>query len=256
MKTMLKIKNQNGEALCVEKYNANYPKGTVVLCHGITGCRKGRNMEDDYFQVFASRLEDIGYNVVLFDYSGHGDSEGNDYDVCLSKSVSELNTVFDSEVNVELPIYFLAFSYGAAVLNNFLNYNPSVKPAKIVLYSPCIFPNNSCFLTDKSIFGKDVYKEFCDGTMEANGYATVGAKGFKLGIKMITECKTFIPDALVRYSNNILVLSGKSDVILDTSYNTQFCEERRIKNIWLEASHSLYEDIENAFDLTINFFED
>lgn len=255
MRKMLNVKNQNGELLCVEKYNATVPKATVVLCHGITGCRKGRTMSDDYFQVLASRLENIGYNVILFDYSGHGESEGNDYDVCLSKSVSELSIVFDSEVDTNLPVHFLAFSYGAAVLNNFLNTKTAFEPSKIVLYSPCIFPNTSCFLTEKSIFGKDVYKEFIDGTMEANGFATVGAKGFKLGLKMITECKTFVPDALVRYSNNILVLSGKNDVILDTSYNTQFCKEREFENVWLDASHSLFEDIEKAFELTINFFE-
>ena len=256
MKEMLTIKNQNGEALCVEKYNATSPKASVVLCHGITGCRKGRTMNDDYFQVLAGKLENMGYNIVLFDYSGHGESEGNDYDVCLSKSVSELASVFDSEVDTNLPVNFLAFSYGAAVLNNFLNMRPSFEPSRIVLFSPCVFPNTSCFLTEKSIFGKDVYKEFIDGTMEEKGFATVGAKGFRLGMKMITECKTFIPDALVRNKNNTLVLSGKNDVILDTSYNTQFCEERGFKNVWLDASHSLFEDIEKAFELTINFFED
>ena len=255
MKELLKINNHNGEALCVEKYSANNPKASVVFCHGITGCRKGRNMDDDYFQNLAAKLEDLGYNVILFDYSGHGESEGNDYDVCLSKSVSELTAVFDREVDTSLPVHFLAFSYGAAVLNNFLNSKKEVTPSKIVLYSPCIFPTNSCFLTEKSIFGKDVYKEFGTGAMEKNGYATVGAKGFRLGFKMITECKTFIPDALVQYSSNILVLSGKNDVILDTSYNTQFFEERGIQNIWLDASHSLFEDIERAFELTTNFFE-
>lgn len=255
MKDMVRIRNSNEEELCVEKYNADFAKATVVFCHGITGCRKGRTMNDDYFQVLAAKLEEKGYNVVLFDFSGHGESEGNDYDVCLSKSVSELTKVFSSEVNKEIPVHFLAFSYGAAVLNEFLSENSNIEPTSIVLYSPCIFPLDSCFLTENSIFGKDVYREYIDGTMEKVGYATVGAKGFKLGLKMIEECRGFSPDAIAKFADRILVLSGKNDVILDTAYNTQFFNDHGVNNIWLEASHSLFEEIEKAFDHTINFFE-
>ena len=185
MKEVKKIQNKVGDTLLVEKHCAENAKSTIVFCHGITGCRKGRTMADDYFQVLADKLEKLGYDVVLFDYSGHGESEGNDYDVCLSKSVSELATVFESEVNHNIPINFLAFSYGAAVLNDFLKLNCSIIPERIVLYSPCLYPLDSCFLTDKSIFGKDVLREYNDGTMERDGYATVGAKGFRLGMKMI-----------------------------------------------------------------------
>lgn len=255
MKETVRIKNECNEELCVEKYTSSNAKATIVFCHGITGCRKGRTMNDDYFQILALLLENRGYNVVLFDYSGHGESEGEDKDVCLSKSVSELKTVFENVVNSDLQVHFLAFSYGAAVLNDFLAENPNIVPKSMVLYSPCIFPLDSCFLTDKSVFGKDVYREYSDGTMKKAGYATVGVKGFRLGMKMIEECRTFSPDTLAKFSDRILVLSGRNDVILDTSYNTQFCGENHIENIWLDASHSLYEEIGKAFDNTINYFE-
>lgn len=255
MKETIRIKNASKEELCVEKYTSACAKATVVFCHGITGCRKGRTMNDDYFQILASFLENRGYNVILFDFSGHGESDGNDRDVCLSKSVSELKTVFEREVNPDLPVHFLAFSYGAAVLNNFLTENSNINPKSVVLYSPCIFPLDSCFLTEKSVFGKDVYREYSDGTMKKAGYATVGAKGFRLGMKLIEECREFTPDTIAKYGDKILVLSGKNDVILDTSFNTQFFSENGIENIWLEASHSLYEEIGKAFDITINYFE-
>lgn len=56
-------------------------KSTIIFCHGITGCRKGRTKDDNYFQIVAKELMELSYKVVLFDFSGHGDSEGNDYDV-------------------------------------------------------------------------------------------------------------------------------------------------------------------------------
>ena len=80
------ILNECGEKIFVETYVPNEVKSTFVFCHGITGCRKGRTKDDSYFQELAKKLMELNYKVVLFDFSGHGDSEGNDYDVVLSKN--------------------------------------------------------------------------------------------------------------------------------------------------------------------------
>lgn len=256
MKEIKRIQNQAQENLFVETYTPdNSAKGTMVLCHGITGCRKGRHMNDDYFQTFADMMCARGFKVVLFDFSGHGESEGDSVDVCISKNTSELEIVMSAEVDTSKPVYFLAFSYGAAILCNYLKKNPQIDPAKIVFYSPCLYPLESCFLNKKSIFGCDVCKAYYSGQMVEQGFALVGAKGFKLGINIINECKTFMPDCLGKYSDRILAISGEDDVILDTSYNVDFFERFNIKNIWLKASHSLFEAIDDAFAHTIEHFE-
>ena len=77
------VLNSVNERLFVETYIPDKIKSTIVFCHGITGCRKGRTQGDSYFQVLAEELMNLNYKVVLFDFSGHGDSEGRDYDVCL-----------------------------------------------------------------------------------------------------------------------------------------------------------------------------
>lgn len=249
------ILNSNGEKIFVETHVPNTVKSTIVLCHGITGCRKGRTKEDNYFQILAEKLMNLNYKVVLFDYSGHGDSEGNDYDVSLSKSTSELEIIFKETVEDKDKVNFLAFSYGAAVLCNFLKLHQEISPHRMVFYSPCLYPLQSCFLNANSIFGKDVVKECENGMMDRNGFAVVGAKGFRLGKRMLTECEGFLPDYLEKFSENILVISGKKDVILDTQYNDAFCKKYNIKEVYLDTSHALFEDIGTAFDLTIDFFE-
>lgn len=248
------ILNDNKEKLFVETFTPSEVKSTIIFCHGITGCRKGRTKDDTYFQELAEKLMNLNYKVVLFDFSGHGDSEGNDYDVCLSKSVKELEKVFKEEVIDVNNVEFLGFSYGSAVLCEFLAENTSIKPKHIVLYSPCIFPLESCFLNSNSIFGKDIVKDYEIGQLKDKGYAVVGAKGFRFGMKMIDDCKGFVPDYFKNMSDRILVLSGEQDVILDTSYNDDFCKENNISYIYLNASHSLFEEIEKAFSLTIDFF--
>ena len=247
--------NSDNEKIYVETYTPDNVVQTIIFCHGITGCRKGRTMDDSYFQTLAQRLMQNNFKVVLFDFSGHGESEGNDYDVTLSKSVSELKLVFASEVLDKNHVSFLAFSYGAAVLCKFLSENKDINPNKIVMYSPCLYPLDSCFLNKDSIFGKDIVAAYNSGLLEKNGFTIVGAKNFKFGMKMINECRDFSPDYLERFSDNILVLSGNNDLILNTKYTDEFCVKNNIKEIYFEASHSLYEKIEDVFKNTINFFK-
>lgn len=247
--------NSDNEKIYVETYIPDNVVQTIIFCHGITGCRKGRTMDDSYFQTLAQRLMQNNFKVVLFDFSGHGESEGNDYDVTLSKSVSELKLVFASEVLDKNHVSFLAFSYGAAVLCKFLSENKDINPNKIVMYSPCLHPLDSCFLNKDSIFGKDIVAAYNSGLLEKNGFTIVGAKNFRFGMKMINECRDFSPDYLERFSDSILVLSGNNDLILNTKYTDEFCVKNNIKEIYFEASHSLYEKIEDVFKNTINFFK-
>ena len=255
MEKKITLKNANGENLCVETFTPETVKGSIVFCHGITGCRKGRTMEDDYFQILARKLMGLGYKTILFDFSGHGESEGQDLDVCLSKSTDELRQVFSAEVTDPIGVKFLAFSYGATVLANFLKEEPLVVPAKIVLYSPCFYPLESCFLNTKSIFGKDIVRAVETGDMESNGFAVVGAKNFRFGAKMLEECQSFSPDIFKKFSDRIVVFSGSQDVILDPAYNERFCTKNGIPLQYFDASHSLYEDIDSVFSATITFLE-
>ena len=253
MSTVKNVRNQEGENIHVEVFTPEEIKGTVVFCHGITGCRKGRTMDDDYFQKMAQMIQDKNYKAVLFDFSGHGESEGNDYDVTLTKSTDELRRVFEAEVDLGKEIKFVAFSYGATVLCNFLESNPGIIPSGIVLYSPCFYPLESCFLNENSIFGKDIVKAYNNGDLEKNGYAVVGAKNFKFGYNMIDDCRRFKANRFIELRDNILVLAGKQDVILDLSYNEEFCKKNNIRMKYFDASHSLYEDIENAIAVSLEF---
>lgn len=241
------ILNDDNEKIFVEVYEPENVKSTIVFCHGITGCRKGRTIEDDYFQKFATYLSEKDYKVILFDYSGHGDSEGKSEDVCLTKSVSELEKVFYNEVNTK-DVDFLVFSYGATVLCRFLEKHQDIKPNHIAMISPGLDPLYSGFLDENNIFGKDIAKAYYSGEMKEKGYAIVGAKNFKLGINFIEDLKSFKPDYLTKVGSKLLVLSGNNDIIIDTKFNHEFCKKNNIKNIDYNASHSLFEDIAKAFN--------
>lgn len=69
-------------------------------------------MNDNYFQTLANQLMEKSYKVVLFDFTGHGESEGNNYDVTLSKSTKDLKNVLENTIEKDETVNFLAFSYG------------------------------------------------------------------------------------------------------------------------------------------------
>ncbi len=248
------ILNDNNEKIFIETYEPATPQATIVFCHGITGCRKGRTTADDYFQKLAARLSKKGYKVVLFDYSGHGDSEGSSRDVCLSKSVSELEKVFESEVETKA-VDFLTFSYGTTVLCRFLEQHKDIKPNHIIMISPGLDPLNSGFLDGNNTFGKDIAKAYYSGEMKEKGYAIVGAKNFELGINFIEELKDFKPDYLIEVGSKLLMLSGKNDIIIDTKFNHEFCKKNHVENIDYEASHSLFEEIDKVSNDIERFLE-
>lgn len=249
------IQNESDEKIFVEVYEPTEIKQTIVFCHGITGCRKGRTMNDNYFQTLANKLMEKSYKVVLFDFTGHGESEGKDYDVTLSKSTKDLKNVLENTIKKSETVNFLVFSYGAAVLVNYLESENYVKVNKIVMYSPCLFPLESCFLNKDSLFGKDIVEAYENGSLVKDGFTIVGAKNFKFSSKMIEECKNLKLKQYQKNSKNILCLSGKNDAILNTKFNDEFCDKNNITNIYLNASHALFEEIDKAFEYTFKYFE-
>ncbi len=251
----VKIKNSQGEKLFVEIHSPAAASTTIVFVHGFTGCRKGRSLEDNYMQTFATKLCRMGFKVVLFDLSGHGESEGRDRDVTLDKSVSDLSCVL-SKLKVGLTrVNFMCFSYGAAVLTKYLEQNKKVPPRSITLISPCIYPLESCFLNNKSAFGKDIAESYKSGKLAKAGFVTVGAKNFDVGFDFIQSLIKFKPDYLAKFTDKCLFLSGKQDAIMDTSFVDKFCNANKITNHYFDASHSLFEAMDKVQPLVANFIK-
>ena len=251
----VKFKNPQGEKLFVEIHSPQAPVSTIVFVHGFTGCRKGRSLEDNYMQTFATKLCKMGFRVVLFDMSGHGESEGKDKNVTLDKSVADLSTVL-SRLKVGLTrVNFMCFSYGATVLTKYLEQNKGVNPRSITLISPCIYPLESCFLNNKSLFGKDISESYKSGKLAKQGYVTVGAKNFNVGFDFIQSLIKFKPDYLIKFSDKILCMSGKQDAIMDTSFVDKFCNANKITNHYFNASHSLFEAMDKVQPLVANFIK-
>lgn len=85
--------NQEGEALKGDLHlpSGQLPVPVVVICHGFLGSRRGGGR--------AVRLADFlskaGYAVLLFDFAGSGDSEGDFAAATLTKNVGDLRSALN-----------------------------------------------------------------------------------------------------------------------------------------------------------------
>ena len=83
---------ESGNALAVLHYHLGESSAPVVIvCHGFTGSKEG----DGRHLRFAEFLAQNGWQTVLFDFAGNGQSEGDFAFSSLSTQISDLTAVVD-----------------------------------------------------------------------------------------------------------------------------------------------------------------
>ena len=60
----------------------------VIMCHGI----RGNKDECGAFTLLSKRLLENGYSSFRFDFNGHGESEGKDLDMTITKEINDLES--------------------------------------------------------------------------------------------------------------------------------------------------------------------
>ena len=83
--------NKTGLQLAGLLYSADSSGTIVIVCHGFTGSKEGGGRAE----LMAEELGARGYAVLLFDFSGCGQSEGEFADVTLTRHISDLDCSVD-----------------------------------------------------------------------------------------------------------------------------------------------------------------
>jgi uncharacterized protein len=107
-KTMI---DSDGERLACEFVLRD--KNAIIL-HGAGASKRQR-----YYPI-AEELLKNGIGVVLFDFSGHGESTGELKDLSLARRQAQAASVIDSVVPADSPLYLCGFSMGAQTVCDIL----------------------------------------------------------------------------------------------------------------------------------------
>jgi len=218
------------------------PVGAVVLFHGFTGQR----MENGrLFVTLARQLAARGYAVLTYDRFGHGESDGELYDMAVSRDVTQAAIVTAAFLNqVGLPancpnVHYVGFSLGAVIAGAAAGAAASAAAdatgaapiASLTMWSVAsLFAERirAGFILDKPI--SQLYQK---------GYIDIG--GQRLGSAIVADGQSFDPyQAAAPYQGPVLLLHGKEDFIpvaCSQQYAKQFGSQATL-DIVANADHS------------------
>jgi len=128
------IKNERGTKRGLYTYPLYEKKGLVVMFHGYTG---HKNENGFLFKTLSLELAECGFASLRFDFLGSGDSDGEFRDITFDSEVMDAEDIIRraKELNNNLPIILLGFSFGGAIAG-YLSYKYMDDIEKLVLLSP------------------------------------------------------------------------------------------------------------------------
>ena len=175
----------NNNKLCGILTKSNNTDKIVIMCHGI----RGNKDECGAFIKLSDELLKIGYSSFRFDFNGHGESDGLDKDMTITKEIEDLeNTINMLQEKGYKEFILLGGSFGAGIVSlfPFEKYN-NIKA--IILWYGCLDYDYARY---GNLFTDENKKE-----AELNGYYTSRSintgEEFKFGLELLNETYKYKP---------------------------------------------------------------
>ena len=239
--------------LCGILTNSDKTDKIVIMCHGI----RGNKDECGAFIKLSEELLKIGYSSFRFDFNGHGESDGLDKDMTITKEISDLETTVNMlQEKGYKEIVLLGGSFGAGIVSlfPFEKYN-NVKA--IVLWYGCLDYDYARF---GNLFTEENMKQ-----AEKNGYyiskSMNTGEEFKFGLELFKETYQYKPyESLKECNLPILFVHGDKDSALPFKLSETVSKQysNSIFKLIKNGEHTFMNSntaINEAIDVTINFIK-
>lgn len=225
---------------------------TVIMFHGFGANRI------EYFSSFVNMsrlLEKNNIASVRFDFSGHGESDGDFFDVTISNEVNEGKQIIDFVKTLEFVdpnnINLMGMSLGSVVAS-IVSAEKSEDVQSLCMWSPAAVVVDEIKI-NKTLQGKPYAKE-----IEQKGYFDFNT--LKVSQKLIDDAINLnIYDKAEKFDKDVLIIHGDKDWIAPVKYSETYIEHYG-KTAKLEvisgADHSwgTVDQREQLFNKTLNFF--
>lgn len=203
----------DGTPLCALAHDAAASRGTVVLAHGIT-VDKDESGDSVHgvgaFVELAGHLEQAGYNVLRFDFRGHGESGGDQQDMTISGELLDLIASVDvARQRWHTPIALLGASFGAVSATLYAAHASAGDLACLILWNP-VLDLQQTFLEPVLPKPRHFFSAQAFAELPRKGYLMLDQ--FQVGRCLVQEMRRVQPFAhMPRITCPVLTLHGARD---------------------------------------------
>lgn len=228
-----------------DDFDATKKYPTVIFYHGFGGDRNGstwfRGQNSEY-------LTDRGYVTVRFDFSGTNESDGDFYDMTVSREEEEAIMIYDftklREYVDRNRIYLVGHSLGGVISTLIAS---KINPKAMVLLAPASDMNNPNYLklAGMAYFDPKTSKGDLDKfkiAKEVKEIEDVDIGGVKLHRRFLLD---FLPKDIYgqasKYQGNVLILRGTKDDLVFNDAN------EKLEKAYPNASYQQVDGADHSF---------
>ena len=222
--------------LCGLLSKVNDNANIVILCHGLKADKTERNS----FSKLVELLQQHNINSFRFDFRGHGESTGKDYEMTPLKEVEDLESTIKMLENKNYNnIFLLGASFGASIIS-LLDTDKFKSVKGLISWYGCL----DYFATiEEDHFFSDEHMQVA----KEKGYYEIVSKrtgkSFKLGINLYNEIHRLVPyEYLIDKDIPILFVHGTKDRMIPHSLS------KKINALCKNSSLELIENGDHTFD--------
>jgi len=236
----------------VNRVTQSQAVGNVLLVHGIITDKD----EHGNFVKLANKLHAKFYNVMRFDFRGHGESQGRSEDVTIAGECNDLIASvehFDELTGANSKYIIVASSFGAIASILYVSTHRD-KITKLVLWNP-VLDLEKTFLKAETPWGKTFFNEGGYRELHAKGYISVPETPFRFGRELIEEFGHIKPfELLGTFDMPVLTIHGSQDTEVPYSVSKQYgTPNNRSQFISLGCGHSFVGVEDIVIDETVSW---
>ena len=215
-------------------------RGAVILAHGIIHDKNEKGL----FIEISEALCDSGFEVLRFDFRGHGESELNSEDMTISTQLLDIDASISFFQNYK-KIGLLGASFGGGASILYTVRNP-LKISTLVLFNP-VFNYKRALLEPETERARE-YHNFAERKeeLERNGYIEVRGKNYRLGKRLAEEALLYKPyEEFAKVQCKVLTIHGFRDSLIPYGMSEEYTKvNNNCTLIGVNLDHGFHESNE------------
>ena len=222
----------------------------VIMMHGFMGNKGGFEGRKTLFDVIADKLEAQGIATIRFDFNGHGESEGEFWQMTVPNEIEDALKVYEyvRDLRYVSTVSVLGHSQGGVVASMVAGkLGAEIKSA--VLMAP------AAVLRDDAIRGSTMGATYDPLNLEGDWIEMFGGR-VKLGAEYIrTAFDLPIYETAANYKGALCVIHGTGDKVVPYTYGIRYTEQSPNAELYIlhGEDHGFMKDMERATDIAVEY---